>query len=99
MSDQYDRFIDELINRQHFTDLNDALREEIRRDVRSRLDNFLLRRMVDSFSDEDADRFIELMNEKKSGEEIHHFAREHIDNYEEFVKKAFVDFRINYLGE
>lgn len=40
MNTQYDVFIDELIRQRKFPDLTDEVREELRRDVKSRLDNF-----------------------------------------------------------
>ena len=99
MPSQYADFIDVLIKQRNFSDLTPEEYEEIRTDAMERLDDFLLDHLIDALSDEDGDKFVAMMEEKKPMPELVQFAKEHIPDYEEFVKKTLIEFSHAYTGE
>ena len=63
-----------------------------------RLDDFVMARVIAAFSDEDVEKFENLMKEGKSREELQSFATEHIPDFTNFVTEAFLEFQNVYLG-
>jgi len=99
MPGQYTDFIDALIKQRNFSELTPEEHEEIRLDVMERLDDFLLDRIIDALSDDDGDKFVSRMEEKKPMSELVQFAKDHIPNYEDFVKQTLIDFGHAYIGQ
>lgn len=99
MNRQYDKFIDELIDRREFSELKPKFREQFKKEAKERLDNFLLNRIVDALPDNDLNVFITMVKEKKSMEDITQFVSNEVDNYETFINKAFNDFAYMYLSQ
>jgi translation initiation factor 2 beta subunit (eIF-2beta)/eIF-5 len=98
MNSTYTGFIDELIKKRNFQDFTPEVREELKKDVMERLDSYLLDRMIDTFSQIDAEKFILLLKEKKSADNIENFAKEHISDYKTFITSTLADFSTNYIG-
>lgn len=98
MDTNYTLFIDGLIKQRNFSDITPDAQDELRREIKERLDNFLFDRIIDTFSDDDAEKFISLVKEKKSPDELQQFANEHTANYKTFVVDALNDFSASYLG-
>jgi len=92
MDSQYMQFIDELLAKRHVPDVTPEIREEMKREAMERLDDFLLQRILEAFSEEDSDTFIAIIQEKKSQQELFDFAKEHITGYDDFMKSTFSDF-------
>jgi hypothetical protein len=99
MNTQYEKFIDELIDRRDFSDITPKLREQLRKEAMERLNNFLLNRMVDVLPDKDMKEFTTLIKEKKSSEDIIKFISNGVPNYEPFINEAFSDFAYIYLSQ
>ena len=91
------QFIDELLAKRHVPDVTPEIREEMKREAMERLDDFLLQRILEAFSEEDSDTFIAIIQEKKSQQELFDFAKEHITGYDDFMKSTFSDFAHAYL--
>src|SRR5258708_38368479 len=82
-----DRFVEELIDASNYTDLLPAVREEMKKDLFSRLDDFILARMVAAYSEEDLKKFEHLLDTEASDEEIQAFGPAHIRSEERRVGK------------
>lgn len=78
---------------------DDALKEEMIKELYARLDNYLTTVIIDHFPPEHLDEFIRLNEEKKPKEEIENFLKEKIPNYKNIFAHAFADFRDLYLGK
>ena len=98
MNNAYTQFIDELIKRRDFPDgLMSGAREEVKRELMERLDYFLMDHLIDALSDEDAAVFVNMLEKKKSMEEIQQFPKEPMDNYRPFIRSTFQKFATDYL--
>ena len=96
------QFVDELIN-QKFADNKDQVtpqvRDELRRDILLRLDEFVMSRVVAKLSDEDLASFENMIKEGKSQMEIQQFITTHVPDFVNFATDAFLEFRNVYLEQ
>jgi hypothetical protein len=94
-----DTYIENLINRKFVNHrLEPAVREEIKRDIKTRLDDFIMSRVIRGFSDEDVVTFERLLHEGKSQAELQQFAVEHIPDSTTFLTNVLLEFQGVYLG-
>lgn len=98
-TDSTDQFIEELIDASNFTDIRPEVREEIKKDLYRKLDDFILARMIAAFSEEDLKKFEELLDNNAPDEEIQQFGPTHIPDFTTFLTNVFIEFRSVYLGE
>jgi len=95
------QFIDDLIDQKfanHQTEITPEVREELKKDLIRRLDDFVMAKIIAAFSDEDVAAFETLLKEGKSREELQQFAEGHIPDFTNFVTDAFLEFQTVYLG-
>jgi hypothetical protein len=77
--------------------LDPETKEELKRDVYRRLDEFIMGRIIEAFSDTDVLEFERLLQQGRSQEELWGFARSHIPNFDAINIQALTDFRDAYL--
>jgi len=94
-----DSYIMSLISQRGFPDMTPTAQAELKQDVERRLDAFLIERFMDSLSEEDNLTFSELVQDEKSREDLLHFAKTHIDDYETLLMDTLVDFEEIYLHQ
>ena len=91
-------FIDQLITDKGYPDLTEEVREQMKRDLIVRLDNFIMARVIAAFSDEDVLLFEAILKENKGEEAIQKFVVEHIADLNTFLTNALLEYRGVYLG-
>lgn len=99
MSDQVtiDTFIETLIEQRGYADAPEETLAELRKDIRSRLDEFLVTRIVSQLSNDEVALFEKLIDEGKSSEQLRAFASEHIADYQTFITGTLLTFQDAYL--
>jgi hypothetical protein len=100
-SPQAIEFVDTLIEQkfaEHKTEITNEVREELRKDLFLRLDNFVIARILEALSEKDLFSFEKLVKEGKSREELRQFAAKHIPDFTNFLTDAFLEFRMVYLS-
>lgn len=98
MQDTIAKFIDDLIEEKGFPDISEEVRDEIRKDLLVRFDDFMAARIITALSDEDVKTFEEMLKTQKSEEEIQKFVSEHIPDFTNFLTNVLLEFRNVYLG-
>lgn len=94
----YSQYVDKLIEEKGFPDITPEIREEIKKDVLRRLDDFIAARIIAGLSDEDVNTFEQMLKDAKPEPEIQKFVTEHITDFVEFLTNVLVEFRGVYLG-
>src|SRR6185369_4635298 len=74
-------------------EISPEARDELRKDLLIRLDDFIMARVISALSDEDLATFENLIKEGKSREELQQFATEHVEDFTNFATDAFIEFR------
>lgn len=97
-SNNLDLYIDNLIDQKGYPDLTPEVREELRNDIRVRLNDFIMARVIAAFSDEDVAAFEELLKQNKTQAELQQFAADHIPNFTDFLTDVLLEFQGVYLG-
>jgi Arc/MetJ-type ribon-helix-helix transcriptional regulator len=91
-------FIDILIDQRGYADASDDVREQLRSDLKQRLDEFVMTKTVSAFSKEELQEFERLFEENKPISELTEFVVEHIPDYHSFMTGTLVSFRDAYLS-
>ena len=95
---EYDLYLDRLISDAHEGDLPDNLKEEMKRDLYGRLENFLFTSFIQAMPNDAADKFDELMNNTPDQTDVQKFLRENIENIDSVSAGALLEFKDVYLG-
>ena len=95
---EYDLYLDRLISDAHKGNLTDNLKEEIKRDLYGRLENFLLTSFIQAMPNDAADKFDELMNSTPDQADVQNFLRQNIENIDQVSAGALLEFKDVYLG-
>lgn len=93
-----DEFIDKLIEDKGFTDLLPDVKDQLKKDISMRLDDFIAARVIAALSDEDLATFEQMLKDGKSKEEIQQFTSSHVTDFTEFLTNVLLEFRGVYLG-
>lgn len=93
-----DQFVEKLIDAKGYPDLTPEVRVEVRKDLLTRLDDFIAARSIAALSDEDVLIFEKMLTEGKPEEEIQKFLIDHIDEYQNFLTNVLMEFQGVYLG-
>ncbi len=93
-----DDFVDKLIEEKGFPDLTEEVRGELKKDLLTRVDNFLTAKIVAALSDEDVSSFESMLKERKEAQEIQEFVAGHIPDFTNFLANALLEFKGVYLG-
>ncbi|MFA6285197.1 MAG: hypothetical protein WC643_01555 [Parcubacteria group bacterium] len=79
------------------------LPEDKKEEVFAKMGDVLFKRILletlEILSEEDQKKFGEMVDTKKSGEEVEKFLMSKIENYEEFVKKVTDDFKKELIAD
>lgn len=92
------KFIDKLIEEKGFVNLLDEVREEMKKDLASRLDEFIAARIITALSDENVLVFEEMLKSQKEKAEVQKFISEHIPDFLNYLTNILLEFRAVYLG-
>ncbi len=92
------QYIDDLIDKKNYPDMDDSVREELRKDLQIRLNDFIMARVIAAFSDEDVTEFENLLKQNTSQAELQQFAVDHIANFTEFMTDVLIEFQGVYLS-
>jgi|SRR6185369_1686810 len=93
-----DTFINTLIDQRGYQDAAPEIREEIYKDLKLRIDEFIMTRTVAQFTDEELTAYETLLDEGKSPEELRQFAVDHIPDYSDFLTGTMLSFQDSYLS-
>ena len=96
--------MDDFVN-QLLKDINmpDSMDPEVKKDLfdslRDRADRFVMRRMLDTMSDEDLESFEKLTTDKPEDiESARKFLDDHVPNRDRVMAAAMLEFRAAFLG-
>lgn len=96
------QFVDDLINQKftgHEEEVTPEVRDELRMDLMTSLDEFIMSKMIAEFSEEDLATFENMMKEGKTREELQQFASSRIPDFTDFATDVFLEFRDVYLNK
>lgn len=92
------QYIDELLDSRGFVGLNSAIRDEIARDLYTRLDDFLAAHIIATLSDRDVQVFEQMIKNGRSWSDLQEFAATHIPDFMHFFTQTLIQFRLVYLN-
>lgn len=93
-----DSFLDKLIAESGYREATQDIKDELRKDLKLKLDEFIVTRTVAEFSEKDLDAFEKLLEKNGSPEELKQFSMEHIPDYQSFITSTLLTFRQAYLS-
>lgn len=97
-NDEVNKYVDQLIDQRGFPDLTPEVREELRKDLLARLDEFIMAKVVSSLTDEQVASFESMLKEGKTGEEVQAFISSNVPDFTNFLTNAMLEFKNVYLG-
>jgi uncharacterized protein DUF5663 len=92
-----DTFITNLIDQRGYEEAPQEIKEQLSKDLKARLDKFVVSRTVAEFADKEVDEFEKMLDEDKPTEELTQFAKSHIPDYQTFMTTTLLLFRDAYL--
>jgi len=95
----FENYINGLIEERKFPNLTPELKEEMKKDLRRRLDDFIAARVIAGLSDKDVLVFEEMLKEKKPQEEIQKFVSTNIPDFTNFLTNVLLEFKGIYIGK
>src|SRR5579863_5815635 len=93
-----DNFIYKLIDERGYKDALPEIKDEMHKGLKEKLDEFIMTRVVATFSDNDVREFEKLLDEEKSPEELKQFSMQHIPDYDNFMTSTLLLFQDAYLS-
>ena len=93
-----DTFVTKLINERGYSDAPETIKDELHKDLKTRLDEFIVTKTVAEFSEKELDEFEKLLEDNKSSEELKEFAMKHITDYQTFITSTLLTFQDAYLS-
>lgn len=94
----FEQYIDDLIDQKGYPNLTPEVREELRNDLKVRVDDFIMARVIAALSDEDLTTFETMLKEKKPREELQKFAADHTTDFTSFLTNVLIEFQGVYLA-
>ena len=91
-------FIDKLIEEKGFPDITQEVRDELKKDLLVRVDDFITARIIAALSDEDVKKFEEMLQQGKDQGEIQTFVSQQIPDFTNFLARTLLEFKGVYLG-
>ena len=91
-------YIEGLLQDAGMTSVDDAMREEMIKELYVRLDTYLASVIAENLPPQHFDEFIKMNEEKKSKQEVETFLKDKVPSIDQVFAKAFADFRAMYLG-
>lgn len=93
-----DSFVNKLIDQRGYAEATQDIKDELHRDLKTKLDEFIVTRTVAEFSEKEFDEFEKLLDENKSREELTQFAMKHIPDYQTFITSTLLQFQNAFLS-
>ncbi len=93
-----DKYIEDLIDQKNYPDITQEVRDELKKDITLRLNDFIMARVIAAFSDDDVLEFEKLLKANAPQEELQQFTATHIPEFETFLTSVLLEFRDVYLG-
>ncbi len=93
-----DDFAETLIKEKNYTTLTEAMREELKKDIITRAQEYLLAKTIERLNDEQAKSLEELLDKDLKAEEMQEFIGKCIDDAPKFIGDTLFSFRQIYLG-
>ncbi len=90
-------FVDQLIEKKAFKDVEPEVKEQLRIDLEERLQDFLLKELLNEMSDPDLASFEQLIDSGANDDEVQKFISEHVENSESVLTAALVKFANLYV--
>lgn len=91
-----DDFVNRLVNEKGFDEVEDEVRDQIKTDLRDRVEDRINATILQNLPPEKLEEMDKLL-ENGGPQEIQSFCRENIENLDEVIAQALVDFRNTYL--
>ena len=91
-----DDFINRLVAEKGFEDVDDEVRDQIKNDLRDRVEDRINATILQHMPPEKLEE-MDKMLESAGPQEIQSFCRENIENLDEVIAQALVEFRSTYL--
>lgn len=96
--EEYDLFLDRLLEEAHPNGLSDELKTEMKTDLYGRLENYLLTSFIQALPNEISNEFDQLMSSIPNQSIVQKFFQENIPNIEQVSVGALLEFKDVYLG-
>ena len=91
-------YADTLIKEKNFTTLTPGAYEQIKQDVLTRLNDFIIAKVIAKFSDAQIEEFNKLLDTNPSDEQLQSFISSNLDNPTVVIGDLLLSFRKIYLG-
>lgn len=92
-------FVDRLIEEKGLTYLEPKILEQVRSDLKERLEDIINAKIIELLPPEKLEEFDKLLYSNVSDEIVRQFCRDNIPDSEEALARLFLDFRETYLGK
>ncbi len=93
-----DRYIDSLLEEKGYPDITPEVKEELKKDLTTRLDDFIAARVIVALSDENVLIFEKMLKDGMENDKIQQFVAAHIPDYENFLTSVLLEFKEVFLG-
>lgn len=99
-STQYtlDDFAETLIKEKNYTTLTPAMHDELKKDIITRAQEYLLAKTIERLDDKQADDLSALLDKDPKAEQMQEFIGKCIDDAPKFIGDTLFSFRQIYLG-
>lgn len=92
-------FLEDMMLASDMVPENEIMKEIMIKQLFERLDQYIALRLVELLSENDAEEFIKLNQEKKTKEELETFLQSHIPNAQEKFVDILMDFRAQFTTD
>lgn len=93
-----DTYVTTLIDQKGYANETPEIKDAIHKDLKQRLDTFLVTCIVSSLSKEDLASFEKLLETDAAPNQIRQFAADHITDYTTFLTSSLLTFQDAYLS-
>ena len=93
-----DDYAETLLKEKNYQTLTPAMREELKKDILSRVQDFIIARVINKLSDEQVNEMNALLDTDPSDEQIMSFVSKSLNNSDKFISDTLFQFRQTYLG-
>ena len=94
--EQAKQLIDQIIAQSEIEGLDSQVREQLEQDLYAELDAHMLAAAIDNLPDEQLDTYQQMVTSDVSSEEMQKFFAQHIENLEQVLTQAVIEFKSLY---
>ncbi len=91
-------FAETLLNEKNYSTLTPAMREEMKKDILMRAQEYLMAKTIEKLTDEQTDRFEKLLDTNPDDAKLQEFISSCIEDTPKFIGDSLFQFRQIYLG-